>query len=91
MTNKRGTPLMAAAGLGRVPGENVVKQSDVLAAVRLPIELNALGNVNAIDDIGNTLHYAAYFRRNAIIQAFVEQGCGPQHREQVRRDASLVV
>jgi ankyrin repeat protein len=72
-TKANGTPLMGAAGLGRVPGEVVVKESATLAAAKLLVELGA--DVNAADEVGNTaLHYAAYLRRDSIVQLLAEKG-----------------
>jgi ankyrin repeat protein len=72
-TTKQSTPLMAAAGLGRILGENTVKEADLLDAARLAIELG--GNVAAVDGFGNTaLHYAAYHRLSTIVQLLVEKG-----------------
>jgi hypothetical protein len=72
-TKANGTALMAAAGLGRVPGEVVVKESATLAAAKLLVDLGA--NVNATDDVGNTaMHYAAYLRRDTIVQLLADKG-----------------
>ena len=69
-----GTPLMAAAGLGRAIGEVLVPESDTLAAAKLLFELGAV-DVNAVDTIGNTaLHYAAFMRRDSIVQLLAEHG-----------------
>jgi len=73
-TNLSGTPLMAAAGLGRVQGEVVVPESATLAAAKLLFEMG-VADVNAVDGLGNTaLHYAAYLRRDTIVQLLVDQG-----------------
>jgi ankyrin repeat protein len=73
-TSGYGTPLMAAAGLGRAIGEVLVPESDTLAAAKLLFELGAV-DVNAVDHIGNTaLHYAAFMRRDSIVQLLVERG-----------------
>ena len=72
-TKENGTALMAASGLGRVPGEVIVKESATLEAARLLIDRGA--DVNAVDDVGNTaLHYAAYLRRESIVRLLVERG-----------------
>jgi ankyrin repeat protein len=72
-TNKRSTPLMAAAGLGRILGENTVPESKLLDAATLAIELGA--DVKAADDFGNTaLHYAAYHRLSTLVQLLVDRG-----------------
>lgn len=73
-TTLSGTPLMAAAGLGRVQGEVVVPESATLAAAKLLFEMG-VADVNAVDGLGNTaLHYAAYLRRDTIVQLLVDQG-----------------
>ena len=74
-TASQATPLMAVAGFGRVLGETTVSDHQMLLAARKVIELGALGNVNAVDTIGNTaLHYAAYFKRDAIVELLVDHG-----------------
>ena len=74
-TTNHGTPLMAAAGLGRVLGEVIVPDRQVLAAAQVLVELGALGDVNAVDALGNSaLHYAAYFKRDAIVQLLADHG-----------------
>jgi ankyrin repeat protein len=73
-TSGHGTPLMAAAGLGRAIGEVLVPESDTLAAAKLLFELGAV-DVNAVDHIGNSaLHYAAFMRRDSIVQLLVDRG-----------------
>jgi ankyrin repeat protein len=73
-TARNGTALMAAAGLGRVPGEVLVPEADTLAAAKLLFEMGA-ADVNAIDTLGNSaLHYAAYMRRDSIVQLLAERG-----------------
>jgi hypothetical protein len=72
-TKYTGTLLITAAGLGRVPGEVLVPESDTLAAARLAVEFGA--DVNAVDAVGNhALHYAAFLRRDSIIQFLADQG-----------------
>ena len=67
------TPLMAAAGLGRIVGESLVDEPSALEAVRLLIELGA--DVNATSNIGDTaLHAAAWEGMNSLVQALVDRG-----------------
>jgi ankyrin repeat protein len=67
------TPLMVAAGIGRVPNESSVTDSSTIEAVKLALELG--GDVNAVDDIGDTaLHGAAHIRSEAVIKFLVEKG-----------------
>jgi ankyrin repeat protein len=67
------TPLMVAAGIGRVPNESFVTDSSTLEAVKLALELG--GEVNAVDDIGDTaLHGAAHIRSEAVVRFLVEKG-----------------
>jgi ankyrin len=74
VTTGKGTPLMAAAGLGRVSGEVLVPESQTLAAAKLVMELGGF-DVNAVDSVGNTaLHYAAYMRRASIVQLLAGAG-----------------
>ena len=73
-TASNGTPLMAAAGLGRAIGEVLVPESDNLAAAQLLFELGAV-DVNAVDTLGNSaLHYAAFMRRDSLVQLLADHG-----------------
>lgn len=73
-TVRNGTPLMAAAGLGRVIGEVLVPESDTLAAATYILDLGD-ADLDAIDAVGNTaLHYAAYLRRDSIVQLLANHG-----------------
>jgi ankyrin repeat protein len=72
-TDLGSTVLMAAAGMGRVPGENSVGEAESEAAAWLAFELGA--DVTAVDDIGNTaLHYAAYNRLTPVLQLLADEG-----------------
>ena len=72
-TDVKSTPLMGAAGAGRMLGENTVKQAALLEAAKLALERAA--DVNAVDDYGNTaLHYAAYNRVDAVVEFLVDRG-----------------
>ena len=78
-TDIRSTPLMAAAGVGRVMGENTLDEARLLEAAELAVRMG--GDVTATDDIGNSaLHYAAYHRLSTLSQFLVEQGADLEAR-----------
>ncbi len=62
------TPLMAAAGVGcRAPGEEAGTEEEVLEALELILKLG--GDVNAVDDNGETaMHGAAYKSLPNVVQ-----------------------
>ena len=67
------TPLMAAAGVGRVLAETRLSPDATLPAVRLARELGA--DVNAANATGDTaLHGAAHIRSDAIVRFLAEHG-----------------
>ena len=67
------TPLMVAAGLGRYMAESRVTEQQALNAVTLALELG--GDVNAVNDSGNTaLHGAAHTKSNRVVQFLVDHG-----------------
>ena len=67
------TPLIVAAGLGRLEDRAPAEEARALEAVRLAVELGA--DVNAADKDGETaLHAAAYRGSNAIIEFLVGKG-----------------
>ena len=68
------TPLMVAAGVGtRSPGEDAGADSEVLAAVKLAIELG--NDVNAVDKNGETaMHGAAYKHVASAAQYLLDKG-----------------
>jgi ankyrin repeat protein len=79
-TRNNGTALMAAAGLGRSIGEILVPESETLAAAKMVLELGD-ADINAVDTVGNTaLHYAAFLRRDSIVQLLVEHGASLEVR-----------
>jgi ankyrin repeat protein len=70
-TESRSTALMAAAGFGRILGENSRSEPRLLQAARLALELG--GGVATTDAFGNTaLHYAAYHRLSTVVQFLVD-------------------
>ena len=72
-TNLHTTPLMVAAGIGRVPNESFTTEASTIDAVKLALELG--GDVNAADDIGDTaLHGAAHIRSAAVVRLLVDHG-----------------
>ena len=68
------TPLMVAAGVGtRSPGEDAGTNDEVLAAVKVAIELG--NDVNAVDKNGETaMHGAAYKQVPAAAQYLLDHG-----------------
>jgi ankyrin repeat protein len=72
-TRENTTPLMAAAGVGRVAAESSVSEARAFEAVTLALELG--GEVNASNNAGDTaLHGAASMRSDRIVQFLVERG-----------------
>jgi ankyrin repeat protein len=75
-TNNGTTPLMVAAGVGIwAPGENPGTHDEALVAVKLALEVGA-GDVNAIDDNGDTAIHGAVYRGGAVqvIQLLADNG-----------------
>lgn len=72
------TPLMAAAGVGvQSPGEDPGNEAEVLAAVKLTVELG--NDVNAVDVNGETaLHGVAYKWAASSVPYLVAQGANIQ-------------
>ncbi|HEX5103082.1 MAG TPA: ankyrin repeat domain-containing protein, partial [Pirellulaceae bacterium] len=72
--SEHATPLMAAAGLGcRAPGEEAGTEAEAMEAVKLAIELG--GDVNAVDDNGETaMHGAAYKSLPQVVALLTERG-----------------
>ena len=72
--DQNGTPLMAAAGLGaRSPGEDAGTEEEVLEAVQLALDLG--GDVNAVDDNGETaMHGAAYKNLPNVVAFLADKG-----------------
>jgi uncharacterized protein len=70
----RCTPLMAAAGVGTLaPEEEAGTEDEAIEAVKLTIELG--GDVNAVDDNGETaMHGAAYKSFPRVVQFLADKG-----------------
>ena len=68
------TPLMVAAGIGTLaPEEEAGTESEALEAVALALELG--GDVNAVDDNGETaMHGAAYKNFPRVVQFLADKG-----------------
>ena len=68
------TPLMVAAGVGRVAGDSLITEEESLAATKLCIELG--GDVNAqADSTGYTaLHGVAFYGLDSVARLLVEHG-----------------
>ncbi|MCE2540494.1 MAG: ankyrin repeat domain-containing protein [Acidobacteria bacterium] len=72
-TDEGTTPLMVAAGLGRVPAETRVTEADTLDAVQFVLDLGA--DVDATNAVGRSaLHGAAHIRSDAAVQLLVDHG-----------------
>ncbi len=72
-TDEGTTPLMVAAGLGRVPAETRVTEADTLDAVQFVLDLGAA--VNATNLVGRSaLHGAAHIRSDPAVQLLVDYG-----------------
>jgi ankyrin repeat protein len=72
-TDEKTTPLMVAAGLGRILQETRVTSQSSLQAVTLAWQLG--GDVNAVNDAGNcALHGAAHIRSDEVVQFLADQG-----------------
>jgi ankyrin repeat protein len=68
------TPLLAAAGVGTAsPGEDAGTEREALEAIRVAFELG--GNVNAVDNNGNSaMHGAAIKQFPAVVRFLVANG-----------------
>jgi ankyrin repeat protein len=67
------TPLMVAAGIGRVVGETRVTEAAALEAVKLLMDLGA--DINAASDAGETALFGpAYTGADTILEALVAKG-----------------
>ena len=68
------TPLMAAAGLGLLPGITRSEEANALEAVKLIVELGA--DVNAVNEDGDTALHGAAWRHHAdsIVTYLVDHG-----------------
>ena len=83
-TNLGTTALMAAAGVGIwAPGENPGTHEEALAAVKLALEAGG-GDVNAVDQEGETALHGAVYRGGAmpVIQFLARPRRGARRRQQ---------
>ncbi len=88
-TKEGATPLMVAAGLGRVTDRNKEKSGQALEAVKLMLELGA--EVSAREAGGRTaLQGAAYGGENAIIQLLADRGADLNAMDNYGRTALLI-
>lgn len=72
-TEEDTTPLMVAAGLGRVPAETWVLERDSIRAVQSVLDMGA--DVNRVNGRGRTaLHGAAHIRSDTIVQLLTDHG-----------------
>lgn len=73
--NKDGvTPLMAAAGLGRVPGDSLITDEEALEAVKLLVDWGG-NDLNAANASGDTaLHGTAYYGNDKVAEYLVSKG-----------------
>ena len=72
-TGENTTPLMLAAGLGRVPAETRVSEKQSLESIRFLLPL--VDDLNQMNDAGRTaLHGAAHIRSDAVVRLLVEHG-----------------
>ena len=72
-TEKKVTPLMVAAGLGRFQDRKQSEEKSALEAVKLAVELGA--DINAVGENGWTaVHGAAYTGADAILQFLADKG-----------------
>lgn len=85
-TKDKTTPLMVAAGHGRVQDFLEGEETNALEAVKLALELGAA--VNAANAIGQTaLHAAAFTGVNPIVQYLVDKGAKVDAKDRVGQTA----
>ncbi len=83
------TALMAASGLGRVPGDSLITDEASVDAVNLCLDLGL--DVNAANAQGETaLHGSAYYGNPKVAQRLVERGANMEARNK-RGDTPLKV
>lgn len=72
-TTENTTPLMVAAGVGRIDGVSRATEDTAIEAVRLTLSLG--GKASDVNALGNTaLHGVAYLGWNRLIRFLVESG-----------------
>jgi ankyrin repeat protein len=83
-TKENLTPLLAAAGVGRVQDFTPAEERSALEAVKLAVELGA--DANAANDTGRTaLHGATNLGGNAIIQFLADKGANLDARDKYQQ------
>ncbi|MSO21362.1 MAG: ankyrin repeat domain-containing protein [Acidobacteria bacterium] len=88
-TAERATPLMVAAGLGRVSDRGAKKSAEALDAVKLLLELGS--DVNARESGGRTaLQGAAYCGEDEIIRLLAARGADVNAMDNYGRTALLI-
>ena len=71
--NEQTTPLIAAAGYGRVPVYSMATEEGALEAAQLALELG--NDINAANGYGDTpLHAAASWGKDSMVQFLVDRG-----------------
>ena len=76
------TPLLMAAGFGRVPGETTSSEQMALEAVKMLLDLGA--DVHEPNAAGDTpMHAAAYAANNTIVEFLFERGARLNDKNQV--------
>jgi ankyrin repeat protein len=88
-TADRNTPLLMAAGIGRVEGENSILESTALEAVKWLMTIG--GTIDERNNVGDTpMHAASYAGANSIIEFLLAHGASLNPRND-RGDTPLKI